>query len=119
MPAPIRMTRAKVIRLGPIQATGHDTDQATGHWPQSTFQVTSWLSRFIRANASASVATSPPASSQQPAGQQPPAEERQQPGGLAGVDAVAGGGAGQSHRKVERAVRLPGTSGRSAQYVPC
>src|ERR1035438_4799947 len=31
MPAPVRMTRAKVIRPRPIQATGQSTDQATGH----------------------------------------------------------------------------------------
>ncbi len=34
-------------------------------------------------------------SSGAPAGQQPPAEDQQQPGGLGGVDAVAGGRAGQ------------------------
>ena len=33
--------RAKAIRPRPAQAAGQDTDQATGHCPQSTGQVTS------------------------------------------------------------------------------
>src|ERR1700684_2625842 len=66
MSAAIRMTQAKMIRPRPIQATGHDTAHATPHWPQSTCEVTSWLSRYSRANASAVVATSPPPSSHQP-----------------------------------------------------
>jgi 2-methylisocitrate lyase-like PEP mutase family enzyme len=66
MAAPARMMRAKMTRPRPNQKTGHDTDQAAGHWPQSTCQVTSWLSRFTRANASARVVASPPASSHQP-----------------------------------------------------
>jgi hypothetical protein len=32
MPAPIRMTRAKMTRPRPNQKTGHDTDQATDQW---------------------------------------------------------------------------------------
>src|SRR5580658_2630458 len=66
MPAPTRMMRAKMIRPRPNQTTGHDTPQDAGQWSQPTGQVTSWPSRFSRANPSARLATRSPASSHQP-----------------------------------------------------
>src|ERR1035438_2693839 len=67
MPALIRMTRAKMIRPRPTQKPGPGAaPQDAGQWAQLTCQVTSWASRFTRANPSAKVATSPPASSHQP-----------------------------------------------------
>jgi hypothetical protein len=66
MPALTRIMRAKMIRPRPNHSTGHDGAQDPGSWTQSTCQVTSRPSRFSRANPSATVATSPPASSHQP-----------------------------------------------------
>src|SRR5580700_2192794 len=66
MPALTRMMRAKMIKPRPNQKTGHDIPQDGGQWTQSTGQVTSWPSRFSRANPSATQATRAPASSHQP-----------------------------------------------------